>query len=294
MGISVEEKVYQSLYKTEILTIAAKIVKRVDKDYASKDLAQTSVLCRYFLITVFEIIRACFGCVETRNRVASVILSRSIVEYNIDLHYLALRDDIQLNRRFAQYYKLWLYWHRDKVKYHKEYIPWSEEEYQDYVFKEFQDEMADLKPKKGLVSAQALDRHIRSKYLKSWCGKSFPQRIDEIEKLIGEQYPERLKYNDTPKLRGHLLYFYSYSNFTHPSPFAVLPNLAPKLADFDLHHSPPDQLLQVCEEFLILSLHYAVQAFSDSLRAEAGSSLVTHMQALMDDSPNVRSFYFDS
>lgn len=295
MGIdTVQENTYQSLYKTELLAIAAKITERVDKDYASKDCTQTPVLCRYFLITVFEIIRACFGCVETRNRVAQEILSRSIVEYNIDLHYLALKKDIQLNRRFVQYYRLWLYWHRDKIEYHREYIPWTEEQYQDYVMREFQDEMADVKPKKALVSVADLDRHIRNKYRRSWCGMPFPQKIEEIEKLIAKHSPERIAYSDTPKLRGYLLYFYTYSNYTHPSPFAVLPNLAPKLSDFDLHHAPTDQQLQTCEEFLILSSHYAVQAFADSLTSDRGSLLVSYLQELMDNSPNIHSYFFDS
>ncbi|MCK4607093.1 MAG: hypothetical protein KAU35_07350 [candidate division Zixibacteria bacterium] len=306
MGIdTVQEQTYRSLYKSELLAIAAKIAERVDKDYASKDWNQTPVLCRYFLITIFEIIRACFGCLEIRNRVAQEILSRSIVEYNIDLHYLALKDDIKLNRRFVNYYKLWLYWHRDKLKYHREYIPWSEEQYQAYVLDEFQDEMKNMKPKqktkkqpkekpeKPLISVLGLDQHIKDKYMKSWCGMNFPQRIEEIETLISKHYPERLQYNDTPKLRGYLLYFYSYSNYTHPSPFAVLPNLAPKPSDFDLHHGPTDDQLQTCEEFLIQSLYYAVQAFADSLTSDRSSLLMGHMQELVSKSPNTNRYFSD-
>jgi len=218
---------------------------------------------------------------------------RSILEHNIDMHYLALENKPGLNRQFFNYYRLLLYWERNRIEYYKEIIPWTKEQYQEYVYQNFPDIAKTAKSKELILTASEFDKAVKWKYMRSWSGLDFSSRVDRVHKLLSQKFPDRLKWDDTPKRRGFEFYFGSYSNYTHPSPFSVLPNLAPRLSDYDLDYVANSSIMESCEEGLILAADYCIRAYADALPMDEREGLDALYDKCLGESQAIKA-YFDS
>lgn len=155
---------YNSLLRSDILYILLQvksdIIKLTIDDSKRED---TRVVCRALLVSIFTIIETAFDIIAKRKKLELDILSRSLVEYVIDLAYLVANNNSQLNRRFYNYYKFMKYWqskHFTSEEYKKE-VPTIESQYREYIKKEFGEDIKSELKKKEVIRLSGL--HITEK-----------------------------------------------------------------------------------------------------------------------------------
>lgn len=244
------------------------------------DSINTTYLCRDILKCQFEITEVVFDALRARSHVAARILSRSNVEYFVDLAFLSTQNSDKQNRLFANHAILRRYWYVPRLRdgTYKDLAPGVVEQYREYVMKEFPDVAQKVGEGRNESSSwKDIDSKMRRTYQRHFTGLTFQQRVQKVV--------QRLPKSET--VMDALLTAYAlYSCYTHPSPYSVSryslepgDNWCPvPKADY--------QYFNYELELYRLS-NFAVYLFTLTLPSPQRQEIYQEFQRLVDKSPRV-------
>lgn len=304
---------YNPQYKAEIDNIINIIEQEVCAFEFSKDLTNTPFLCRFLLLTIFSIIKSAYHCIEDRCKVACDILIRSLIEYVIDLKFIALNDDPKYNRRFGNYHKLILYWRKDEIENYRQEIPRIEREYKEYVASEFPDLVKERVVKNEVVDLCGLKpedkvRKINMEFpgliladnnaekIKGWSQIRINKEIINsdidywkvVDKKIKGMYQKswsglnfhsrvekikRMAKDEDPSLERISFMFRYYSNFTHPTAYGTVFGFNPKDMTYSDELKVSDPALKQAEQHLFHNLDASIRDFIRTLEGNTAREL---------------------
>ncbi len=174
---------YRARFCKEIYQIISELEHLLKQYRFSKNLYLTDTVCRCILVSVFQMIRGVFAALEVKSLLVYEITCRSMIEHVIDLYLIALHNDMALNRQFAGYHKLLLYWGAKDVEFFTEEVPRMEREYREYVLTEFPqivNSFTDQSSGIAIPDWLKIDKKIRDKYKNHWSGLTFYNRVIAI------------------------------------------------------------------------------------------------------------------
>jgi len=174
---------YTAHIRNEIYHIIEAVESGLRQYEFSKNLHITKTLSRCFLVSIFQMIRGTYAALDMRSLLVYQITCRSIIEHLIDLYFVALYNDSTLNRQFADYHRLLLYWGTKDIEFYVEEIPRVEREYRDYVLSEFPSIVNSFTCVNRGVAVpdwETIDKKLRNKYRNHWSGLSFYSRVTAI------------------------------------------------------------------------------------------------------------------
>jgi hypothetical protein len=260
----------------------------------SKNLWLTRTVCWCILMAVFEIVKAGYATLEHRGHVGVHILCRSLVEYSLDLWLLALRNDTESNRRFANYHKLLLYWMRMEIENYPEEIPRIEQEYRDYVQAEFAQMSTKKKggdKQKSLLLWCNVEENVKKHFRKHWSGLDFPSRLREVESKLADfklnlKHPQGFSSDSViPNLKK---FYYHNSNFTHTTVYGAVPHFNPKTETFEFRFNFTDRTLADDEHSLVFATLDSILGFSVSLTEDERIRLISDLDNTILTDPQLK------
>lgn len=178
---------YEGYYHDEIMLVMGGIERFERGLKFSSSLYDTKNLCRLFLNSTMQRVRGIYGALCTGDWLVFSSAMRTVIEGIVDQYYIALSNDRDINRLFADYYKLSLHWHCRYIEHYRTQIPKIKADYDKYVFEHMATKVTPKtksKQQSRLTTAKEIDDAIESKYSGSWTGLSFYGRIQAIIVLV--------------------------------------------------------------------------------------------------------------
>jgi hypothetical protein len=161
-------------FKKELLHLIDCVETETNQLHLSNSLYFTDSLAWCFAQAIFNAIKGALGALEMGGPAVVKMAQRSLFEYTVDFAYVTVHDSRDINKRFAEYHNLLMYWWRDHFSYHREDIS---DKYRKYVSEEFSDECPNGT---GLISFQKVEEYVERNYKISFTGLNVPKRIEEI------------------------------------------------------------------------------------------------------------------
>ncbi len=276
---------YAPKYGQEMFELVDAIERKLDQYEYVNDLNNTITLARCFLISIISLIQSAYQALEIRNLLGHRVLARSLLDYTVDLMYIALHKDTALNDQFVNYCKLFLYWTADEIKSFPGEIPRLKREYKEYVRVAYPDVVNKAENVLGDDSAKLwheIDRKM-NKYRKGWTGLNFHEKVSVIEKMMGGP--------DTA-IPGLRYFFKTLSNYTHPTPYSAVPHFSPRDCSFKFYYDFTDEALREAEEMLFSLLEFSVRGFAQALGGNRGLELHEFFKQQTKSCPNILSWLF--
>jgi len=250
------------------------------------NLLETKTLCSCLFAAIVDLLQSAYATLELRSYVSYGVLNRSIIEYIVDLRFLAISNSVSCNRRFVNYHKLVIYWNAPFIEHFKDRIPAAQDEYREYVINEFSEIIEKLNPKQGgsVLEWSSVDKAIKQRFHShGWSGLSLPDRIKMIKSHLG----------DWDFLCAAETVFRLYSNFIHPTTYGGVPNFSPSDKSFSLSEEANDASLKHEEQALSLLLSSALEAFCDCLDTDHREDLLQRFRDLFGNQPKLTAWLFE-
>ena len=183
---------YESEFGKEILQIVGKINDWTREQGLSRNLFHTKTLCHCYLHSIGQLIKGTIAAISVRDVQVYDIVSRSLVEYLLDMMLIAKRDDESLNRRFATYHKLTLYARREIVDHYRNEFPRVERDYYNSLVSEYPDLLeANAESESGIVIPdwKGIGKEVEGLCKTGWTGLNFWQKLVTVlvEEVSGRQ-----------------------------------------------------------------------------------------------------------
>ncbi len=322
---------YEPVIESELLNI----IDLIEQDAEScqlddQDVEATDAQCRGLLLPIFSMIRNLFVLSRRRAKNEADVLTRSLIEYVVDIELLSRERDKNLNRRFRNYHKLVLYWFRDKIDAPELQVelPRVEEEYRKYVATEFPEIACDVVVQQKTVKLDHLQRNkdvqaatdsIRSA-LKAGLGRP----IDAISGVVADRriqrgdseywrvvdsrlkssfskhwsglsFPDRIRRVralGAQKIDMRVLEkaFKFLSQKTHPTPYG-LPSFDPKGSTTHRTKFYADKAFAGVERNAYLFSWLAIESFCRSLDDDRGRAMLKRFNDLLSYAPKIINFF---
>lgn len=256
----------------------------------SRNIQETKTLCYCQLVSIFEIIQAAYSVLQVRYSLAACIIARSLLEHVIDEFYVALRDDVWINKLFSKYHLMTQYWFRDMIQYSQDEVPRVVREYREYVSSDYMNLIPKhKKSKKAILTSDEMDKQIKRKYLRGWSGQTFTDRANEVKRMIEPYFLDEsdTRFMALENSEGDLFfnnlekYFKFYSNYTHPTAYSSVPHFNPKKGSFEFSYQYLDKTLKMQESFLVLCCDESIRGFSITLGKEEGQELTKAIESTL-------------
>ncbi|MEE9443523.1 MAG: DUF5677 domain-containing protein [candidate division Zixibacteria bacterium] len=280
---------YPTKCKEEIDSLMDQLMEKLNEFNYPKDLYCTKTLCRCFMSSIFSLIRSAYATIEGREIVGFNVLGRSITEYLIDLRYIAANNDVKINRRFINYYKLLLYWNRDEFKFIDVDKDQLESNYRNYLANEFSELIITAKKKndaKDKLSLSELDKSVKSKYKKSWSGLNSVDRLNNV-----------IKHYDNSIINKYLPFAFKFlSNYTHPTVYGCIPYFRTVDHSFYLDYDKKCDAMEEEEGVMYLAIEITVEALCKTLPANESHEIDNLVESIVSSSPKlleIRDSYSD-
>lgn len=285
---------YEPKFEIEVRELIRVVKSKVNEKAYVHDLANTKALSRFYLFSIFDLVVGAFGAVRNRSLGAYNVIGRSLVEYFIDLKFIILRNDKELNSLFANYHKLQMYWTIPYLSMDDE-ILLLERAFKEYIELRFSDELEkstkkaiDNKTDRWTEVSKAL-KGGKCHYGTHWSGLSFPKRVeyckDEHLKRTGEaaDYP----------IHRIMFEFKVLSQYTHPTPHSIAPHFAGIDGSFLSIRAYSDDKLEDAEHWLFLIVDYSAEFFAEVMDAPLGEQLKALIEETVKSSQKLSDYLYD-
>ncbi len=158
----------------------------------SQALGCTDTLCYFYLMSIEELVRGTLAALREGHLLIERIVSRSLIDYLLDLHLICIRDDEQFNREFVDLRRYCVWCKRDAIDYHREELREAKHSYDKYIQEAVERTGSQLGPKQlkqGAVipSVEEIARQCERRAKGGWTGLDFSQKLRAVlvESLLG-------------------------------------------------------------------------------------------------------------
>ena len=280
-------------YNKEIENIIIEFRTEIRKRDYEHNLLNTTTLCKCILESVFEIALSSLESLSNNRVLPTRILARSIIEYATDINYLSIKDSIEVNKLYKNYYILLIFWYKNRFEAKEvvERIPEIEQRFNDYlpeIYKSlnFKDKGKEY-DKEGLIAPYSvIINSAKNKFRSHWSGLDFTSRSIEIRNALSNE-KEIITYDRIED-------FYSIcSNYVHSNVYGGIPDFSPITEDFRLEYKENPKTIELAEESVYFAIDFAITGFIRSLTKDDRKQYQDTYVALETKSANISNWFIN-
>lgn len=267
----------------DIGELIAKFTALIRTRTYEKNLLNTITLCKCNLETVFEIGLSILACLKSKQLKPAIILSRSMLEYATDINYLALMNDVKLNKQYKNYFILLLKWYspRFESQESKDKLPWIDDKF----IKHVAELSKDLQTKEKIIDYRDIKKRIKQLYQTHWTGLDFASRMRKIKKAYTKNQKEFLfdRLEDNYKIG---------CNYVHSNVYGGIPHFQPEKESFEFEYNVTHDFIETAEEGAFIILEFAISGYIYSLPRREQKSMFYKLQKITEDLGSIQNWLY--